>query len=69
MKEFLEKSRRRGGDTESYARMLRCPAETMASALNSISVNHKNIYTYLTKIGLSEEQLFKVSHRLIDKSL
>ena len=68
VKEFLEKSRRRGGDTESYARMLRCPAETMASALNSISVSHKNIYTYLTKIGLSKEQLVKVSHRLVNKS-
>ena len=68
VEEFLERSRQRGGNTESYARMLRCPAETMASALASISVSHKNIYTYLTTIGLSQEQLFKVSHRLVDSA-
>tara|TARA_B110000003_G_scaffold204101_1_gene202807 strand:- start:409 stop:1182 length:774 start_codon:yes stop_codon:yes gene_type:complete len=69
VKEFLERSRERGGDTESYARMLRCPAETMASALESIYVSHKNIYSYLRTIGLSEEQLFKVSHRLVETNL
>ena len=68
VEEFLERSRQRGGDTESYARMLRCPGKTMASALDSIYVSHQDIRTYLTTIGLSEEQLLKVSHRLVDSA-
>ena len=68
VEEFLERSRQRGGDTESYARMLRCPGKTMASALDSICGSHQDIRTYLTTIGLSEEQLLKVSHRLVDST-
>ena len=66
VEQFLEKSRLRGGDTESYARMLRCPPETMVSALDSIALSHTNIYTYLKEIGLSEDQLLRVSQRLVD---
>ena len=67
VEQFLEKSRLRGGDVESYAQMLRCPPETMANALDSISMSHTNIFTYLKFIGLSEEQLLGISHRLVDK--
>ena len=67
VEQFLEKSRLRGGDVESYAQMLRCPPKTMANALDSISVRHTNIFTYLKLTGLSEEQLLGISHRLVDK--
>ena len=68
VEEFLERSRQRGEDTESYAQMLRCPGETMASALDSICVSHQDIHTYLKTIGLSEKQLLNVSHRFVDSA-
>ena len=68
VEEFLERSRQRGEDTESYAQMLRCPGETMASALDSIYVSHQDIHTYLKTIGLSEEQLLNVSQRFVDSA-
>ena len=63
--EFLERSRQRGGDTNSYAQMLRCPPETMATALESIVKKYSNIYTYLKHVGLSEVDLKKLSDRLV----
>ena len=68
VEEFLERSRQRGGDVESYAQMLKCPGETMANALNSICISDQDIHTYLMKIGLSREQLLKVSHRLVESA-
>ena len=54
VEQFFEKSRQTSGDIDPYAQMLRCAPETMASATDSISVSHKNIYTYLTGTVLSE---------------
>ena len=67
VEQFLEKSRLRGGDVESYAQMLRCPPKTMADALDSIFKRHTNIFKYLKLIGLSEEQLSGISDRLVAK--
>ncbi len=64
--EFLEKSRQRGGDTASYARMLKCPAETMETALLSVVDGYGDTYNYLKNVGLTDENLTKLSERLTE---
>ena len=64
--EFLEKSRQRGGDTASYLRMLKCPAETMEAALLSVIKGYGDTYSYLKNTGLTDENLTKISERLLN---
>ena len=64
--EFLEKSRLQGGDTSSYSRMLKCSAETMESALSSIVEGYGDTYNYLKNAGLKDENLIKISERMLE---
>jgi protein-tyrosine phosphatase len=62
--EFLELSRRRGGDAESYARMLRSPASTMSAALDSIEAAFGDIHGYLSFSGMKPDQISALKTRL-----
>jgi protein-tyrosine phosphatase len=63
--EFLDLSRRRGGDVESYARMLRSPAGTMSAALDSIDATYGGFRGYLAFAGLNDTQIAALKARLI----
>ena len=65
VEELLEKSRKRGGDTVSYSRMLQCPPEIMNSALSSIVKEYGDIENYLKCIGLTKGNLIKLKDRLL----
>lgn len=52
--EFLDISRAKGGDTESYARMLESPAETLAATMDAIRQKYGTFRTYLQSINLPE---------------
>ena len=62
--EFLELSRQRGGDTVSYARMLRSPGPTMARALSSIDTEHGSLDDYLIAAGMDAAQIARLRNRL-----
>ena len=62
--EFLELSRQRGGDTVSYARMLRSPGPTMARALSSIDTEHGSLDDYLIAAGMDADQIARLRNRL-----
>ena len=55
-------------DYKAYLALMHSYGRCYQIGYHSISVSHKNIYTFLTKIGLSEEQLLKVSHQLVHKT-
>ncbi|PCH68608.1 MAG: protein tyrosine phosphatase [Rhodobacteraceae bacterium] len=63
--EFLDLSRQRGGDVESYARMLRSPASTMSAALDSIESEFGDIRGYLAASGVNADQISALETRLI----
>jgi protein-tyrosine phosphatase len=63
--EFLELSRARGGDTESYAKLLQSPAPTMANTLTRIETRHGSIPDYLTAIGMSADAVARLRDRLL----
>ncbi len=62
--EFLDLSRARGGDTESYARMLESPAETLAATMDAIRQRYGTFRTYLEAIGLPESVRLALRARL-----
>jgi len=63
--EFLELSRARGGDTESYAKLLQSPGPTMASTLAQIQAKYGSISEYLEAIGLPLSDVEKLRSRLL----
>ncbi len=63
--EFLELSRARGGDTESYAKLLQSPGPTMASTLAQIQAKYGSISEYLKAIGLPLSDVEKLRSRLL----
>ena len=63
--EFLEISRSRGGDTESYAKLLQSPGPTMASTLAQIQAKYGSISEYLEVIGLPLSDVEKLRARLL----
>ncbi len=65
VEEFLENSRKRGEDTDSYSRMLQCPPEIMDSALSSVVDEHGDIENYLKNAGLTQNCLIKLKDRLL----
>lgn len=64
--EFLELSRARGGDTESYARLLRSPDTTMATTLAQIQSKYGSISGYLQEIGLAQNAIKTLRARLLE---
>lgn len=62
--EFLDLSRRRGGDVTAYARMLKCPAPTMAAALDKLEADHGGIAGYLGDTGLPADTISKLKLKL-----
>ena len=65
VEEFLENSRKRGGDTDSYSRMLKCPPETLDGALSSVVDAYGDIENYLKNAGLTQNCLIKLKDRLL----
>ena len=63
--EFLELSRQRGGDVESYARMLRSPPQTMASALDTLDHSFGGARGYLEHAGVPEIQIVRILEKLV----
>lgn len=63
--EFLELSRARGGDTDSYARLLQSPAPTMIGTLSWIENRHGSIPNYLRGIGMARHDIGKLRNRLL----
>ena len=63
--EFLALSRARGGDTESYARLLRSPAATMARTLEKIETRHGSIPGYLKSIGMPAPEIDLLRAKLL----
>jgi protein-tyrosine phosphatase len=63
--EFLALSRERGGDTESYARMLESPAGTAAAALDGIETEYAGIDGYLRAIGMKRADINRLRGRLL----
>ncbi len=62
--EFLSLSRARGGDVESYARLLESPAETLSSILDIMDEEYEGIWGYLDRIGLTDDDLKRLKERL-----
>lgn len=62
--EFLDISRANGGDTESYARMLESPAETLAATMDAIRAKYGTFRSYLQSIGLPEDVRLTLRARL-----
>ena len=65
VEEFLEKSRKRGGDAVSYSLMLQCPPEIMDSALSSVVKEYGDIENYLKSIGLTKDNLIKLKKKIV----
>ncbi|TDE40109.1 tyrosine-protein phosphatase [Antarcticimicrobium sediminis] len=63
--EFLERSRQKGGDVASYEKMLRSPAGTMSTALDSIEKRHGSIPQYLRAAGLSGADAASLRKKLV----
>ncbi len=63
--EFLERSRQNGGDVASYEKMLRSPAGTMSTALDSIEKRHGSIPDYLRAAGLSGADAASLRKKLV----
>jgi protein-tyrosine phosphatase len=66
VEEFLALSRARGGDTESYARLLESPAPTIAATLDQIDARYGSVSQYLSDIGLPQEELAALRARLTE---
>lgn len=66
VEEFLALSRARGGDTESYAKLLESPGPTMLSTLAQIEAKFGSVPEYLTQIGLPAEDLETLRARLFE---
>ena len=64
VEEFLAISRARGGNVESYARLLESPAPTMAATLDHITEQHGSVEAYLTTIGLPRSDMIALRVRL-----
>lgn len=64
VEEFLDLSRARGGDVESYARLLESPATAIAATLDHIDQSYGGVTGYLEKIGLPRSDLQRLYLRL-----
>lgn len=64
--EFLALSRARGGDVESYARLLESPAPTAAAVLDEIDRMYGGVPGYLAHIGVSAAQMDRLRARLLE---
>lgn len=64
VEEFLNLSRARGGDVESYARLLESPATAIAATLDHIDRSYGSVAGYLEKIGLPRSDLHELYGRL-----
>ena len=65
VKEFLQLSRERGGDTESYAKLLKSPATTMLDTLARIEADYGSIPGYLQSVGLAKADATRLRERLL----
>jgi len=63
--EFLALSRARGGDVESYARLLESPAPTMADVLDRIGMRHGTVAGFLRDAGMDKGALATLQDRLM----
>ncbi len=63
--EFLALSRARGGDTESYAKLLQSPATTMARTLEKIDTRHGSTTGYLRSIGMPSDEINQLRRKLL----
>lgn len=63
--EFLALSAARGGDVESYARLLESPAATAAQVLEEIEASYGGVRGYLGHIGLPEAAVARLHARLL----
>lgn len=64
--EFLDLSRERGGDVESYARLLESPAPAIAATLDHIDNRYGSVNGYLQHIGLPPADLRQLFRRLTE---
>ncbi|WP_216643275.1 tyrosine-protein phosphatase [Sulfitobacter sp. THAF37] len=64
--EFLDLSRARGGDVESYARLLESPAPAIAATLDHIDAHYGSVTGYLRHIGLPPSDLRRLFERLTE---
>ena len=62
--EFLALSRARGGDTESYARLLQSPAGTMTRMLDTLESRHGSIADYLLSTGMTAPRIDRLHRHL-----
>ena len=64
--EFLDLSRARGGDVESYARLLESPAPAIAATLDHIDARYGSVAGYIDHIGLPSQDRNRLFRRLTD---
>ncbi len=64
--EFLALSRARGGDVESYARLLESPAQTAAQVLDDLDRDFGGAAGYFDHIGVARQDVVRLRDRLIE---